>query len=78
MADLSPDIDLIRLHCGDITARIRACRSRTVAIQLQERMCHELQQHCPSAVVQNMLSRHVERIMADTFDENGMNKFLEA
>jgi len=72
------DLKIIQEHCGDIIERIRACRSRAIAEQLRERLCGEVAQRCPSPLVQNVLLRHVDRIIAETFDENGDNKFLEA
>jgi hypothetical protein len=78
MADLDPEIQLIQEHCGDLAARIRACRSRVIAMQLRERLCGELQQSCQSAMVQNILQHHVDKLISETFDERGNNKFLEA
>ena len=68
---------LIQQQCGDIIARIHACRSRVIAVQLRERLCGELAQSCTSPMVQNLLKRHVDQLIEDTFDKTGMNKYLE-
>ncbi len=70
-------IEEIQLHCGDVQARIRACRSRIVAEALKERLCAETQNYCASPVVKNVLVKHVENIINATFDEKGHNIYLE-
>jgi hypothetical protein len=77
MSENDTDLRMIREHCGDIAGRIRACRSRMIALQLKEQLCGELAGSCASPVVQNMLQNHVDQLINVTFDENGMNRYLE-
>ncbi len=67
----------IQKHCGDVAARIRACRSRSVAEALKERLCSEVNTLCVSPVVHNMLMRHVDNIIEETFIAQGKNRYLE-
>ncbi len=68
---------VIQTYCGDVTARIRACRTRKIAEQLKWRLCEELSRHCPSEMVQLILRNHVDKIIEETFDQEGNNLFLE-
>ncbi|MBN1999612.1 hypothetical protein JW935_18805 [candidate division KSB1 bacterium] len=68
---------LIKKYCGDIKSRIHACHDINIAHVLAQRLCEELNIYCQSQVVQNVLKRHVEKIIAETFDENGINKNWE-
>lgn len=69
--------NIIRQHCGDIRERLIACRSRSVAIVLKDRLCNELQGACVSSIIKNVLEVHVDRLIDEIFDSNGKNKFLE-
>jgi hypothetical protein len=77
MLDDQHSLKLIQTHCGDIRQRIQACRSRQIAEQLKGRLCGELQGDCPSEMVVTLLSKHVDQIIDQTFDENGKNRYLE-
>ena len=70
--------DIIYQHCGDIRFRIKACRSKKVAELLKDRLCRELSLNCESDMVNNVLQIYVDNIIANTFDDNGKNKYLEA
>ncbi len=69
--------DIIKKYCGDIETRILACHNENIAHTLAERLCDELNIHCRSKVVHNILKQHVDKIIRETFDENGKNKTLE-
>ncbi len=68
---------IIRESCGDIAGRMRACRSRQIALQLRQCVCHELAERCTSPEVRRVLESHIDELIRDTFDENGMNRYLE-
>ena len=67
----------IEKYCGNIRERLLVCRTRSVAFALKERLCSELQFHCTSEMVNNVLSSHVNSMINEIFDENGKNKLLE-
>lgn len=68
----------IRKYCGNVVARLRACRSREVAVLLKQQMCDEMSQRCQSEMIRNTLERYVDKLVEETFDQNGNNKYLEA
>ncbi|MDZ7316222.1 MAG: hypothetical protein ONA69_05685 [candidate division KSB1 bacterium] len=74
---MEKETDIIRHYCGDIRARLAACRNRSVAMALKERLCQELDAHCVSSMIKNVLVRNVEQIMDELFDQDGNNKLLE-
>jgi hypothetical protein len=67
----------IRQYCGDIKERLLACRSRTIAVTLKERLCTELKTNCVSSMINNILQAHVDQLINEIFDHDGKNKFLE-
>ena len=67
----------IEKYCGNIRERLQVCRTRNIALALKERLCTELQLHCVSDMVNNVLLNHVDKIIDEIFDENGNNKLLE-
>ncbi|MBN1541425.1 hypothetical protein JW992_04705 [candidate division KSB1 bacterium] len=67
----------ISKSCGKIDERVHACKTREVAEMLKERLCREFEKECQSAIIRNFFNRHVDSIINDTFDRNGMNKYLE-
>ena len=67
----------IETYCGNIRERLEACRTRSVAVALKERLCSELRYNCESEMVNNVLTFHVDQMIAEIFDENGKNKLLE-
>jgi hypothetical protein len=67
----------IRQYCGDIRERLLACRSRTIAVALKEYLCKELQTHCVSSMINNVLQVHVDQLIDEIFSPDGKNKFLE-
>lgn len=69
--------NIIEKYCGDIRTRLQACRSRSVALALKERLCTELHSYCISEMVNNVLKKHVDEMIDDLFDEQGKNKLLE-
>jgi hypothetical protein len=70
--------DEIRKYCGNVVERLRACRSREVAVLLKQQMCDEMSQHCQSEMIRNTLARYVDKLVEETFDQNGNNRYLEA
>lgn len=74
---MEKETDIIRHYCGDIRSRLAACRDRSVARALKERLCQELESHCVSSMIKNVLVRNVEQIMDEIFDQDGNNKLLE-
>ncbi|MBN2355839.1 hypothetical protein JXO59_06985 [candidate division KSB1 bacterium] len=70
-------IELIRTCCGDLQERIHACRSKHIAEQLKDRLCKELSHKCQSEMVHLLLISHIDKIIQETFDEEGRNQFLE-
>lgn len=68
---------IIRESCGDIAGRMRACRSRQIALQLRQWLCRELAESCTSPEVRRLLENHIDELISDTFNENGMNRYLE-
>jgi hypothetical protein len=70
--------DEIRTYCGNVLERLRACRSREVAILLKQQMCGEISQRCQSEVIRNTLERYVDKQVDEIFDQNGNNRYLEA
>jgi hypothetical protein len=71
-------MDLIYQHCGDLSQRIRACRSRTIAESLKEQLCREIRPACSSEMVLSVLRRFSDKLIDEVFDEKGENRFLEA
>ncbi len=69
--------DIIRRYCGNIRERLAACRERSAALALKELMCSELNRHCESQMIKNVLQVHVDRLIDELFDEKGKNKQLE-
>jgi hypothetical protein len=69
--------DNVQKYCGDVVARIRACRNKEVALMLSGRICTEFSKNCSSPVVQNLLHKHIDDVIQDTFDRNGKNRYLE-
>ncbi len=67
----------IKKYCGDIKDRILACRTRNIAIALKERLCAELEMNCMSSMINNVLNEHVDSIIAEAFDAQGKNRYLE-
>jgi hypothetical protein len=70
--------DEIRTYCGNVAERLRACRNREVAIMLKQQMCKEMSQRCQSEMIRNTLERYVDKLVEETFDQNGNNSYLEA
>lgn len=68
----------IKKYCGDIRERLLACRTKSIAFALKERLCSELRLNCQSNMVNNVLNAHVDRLIDEIFDHDGKNKFLEA
>jgi len=69
---------IIRENCGDVAQRIRACRSRQIALQLRQCLCRELENSCTSPEMKRLLQNHINELITEIFDENGMNRYLEA
>lgn len=69
---------IIETCCGDIRERLLACRSKTIAFALRDRLCSELKLNCESNMVNNVLNEHVDHIIDEIFDQDGKNKHLEA
>jgi hypothetical protein len=67
----------IRRYCGDINDRLLACRNKTIAVALKERLCAELKTHCISSMINNVLQEHIDQLISEIFDHDGKNKFLE-
>lgn len=67
----------IKLYCGDVDERIRACRSKKIAEQLKEHLCNELSATCRSEMIRAVLTNHVDELIKATFDQDGKNIFLE-
>ncbi|MDZ7371622.1 MAG: hypothetical protein ONB12_10680 [candidate division KSB1 bacterium] len=74
---MEKETDIIRHYCGDIRSRLAACRDRNVAMALKERLCQELEAHCVSSMIKNVLLKNVEKIMDEIFSQDGKNKLLE-
>ncbi len=77
---MSPEkkaLSIISESCGDIEERLRACRSRQIALQLRQCLCRELAYSCTSPEMQRLLQNHIDELIKETFDENGMNRYLE-
>jgi len=74
---MDQELNIIKKYCGDIRARIHVCRNRDIAEMLKTRLCRELDSHCQSKLVHQMLVNYVDQIIHETFDENGFNIFLE-
>jgi len=55
-----------------------ACRSKSVAYALKDRLCSELKLNCKSSMVNNVLNEHVDLLIQEIFDQHGKNKYLEA
>jgi hypothetical protein len=70
-------LKIIKKHCGDIRKRIEACRTKEIANLLKNQICMELQSDCPSEMVSNIMHIHVDKIIAEIFDAEGKNKYLE-
>ena len=69
--------DNVQKYCGDVVARIRACRTKKVALMLTGQICAEFSRNCASPVVQNLLQKHIDDVIQDTFDQSGKNRYLE-
>jgi len=69
--------DEIEKYCGDLSARIRACRSHQVALMLTERICTELRRKRVNKQAFHRLQENMSELITKTFDENGKNRFLE-
>jgi hypothetical protein len=69
---------IIQQNCGNIRERLLACRSKSVAFALKDRLCSELKLNCQSNMVNNVLNEHVDQLIQEIFDQNGKNKYLEA
>ena len=67
----------IEKYCGNIKERILACRTKTIAFALKDRLCSELQLNCESRIINNILNAHVDQIIGEIFDQDGKNKFME-
>ncbi|GEM_PF-1275515 len=63
--------------CGDVQSRIHACRTRQIACMLKDRLCQEFAQDCVSELIRQLIARHIDELIADTFDRDGNNKYLE-
>ncbi len=62
---------------GDLTLRIRACRSREVAQMLSQQIYAEFGKACKSPMARNLLRQNLNDLIRQTFDKNGKNRFLE-
>ena len=69
--------NIIVKHCGNVEERIKACRSREIAVRLKERLCDELSVHCASDMIKGSLLNFVDKLIERTFDADGHNKTLE-
>jgi len=69
---------IIQKYCGDIQKRISACRTKSVAELLKDRLCNELDQGCQSEMIKNIMRKHVDELIIQVFDQDGKNKKLEA
>ena len=74
---MEKQLNVIKKHCGDISERIRACRTKKIADLLKDQICVELQKECPSEMVRNIMHNHVDKIIKEIFDEAGNNIYLE-
>lgn len=74
---MEKETEIIRQYCGDIRSRLAACRDRHVAMALKERLCQELDAHCVSSMIKNVLIKNVEQLMDEIFDKDGKNKLME-
>ncbi len=62
---------------GDLELRIRACRSREVALMLSQQIYVEFGKTCKSPMARNLLRRNMNDLIRRTFDKSGNNRFLE-
>ncbi|OPZ71906.1 MAG: hypothetical protein BWY83_00922 [bacterium ADurb.Bin478] len=62
---------------GDLMLRIRACRSREVALMLSQQIYAEFGKACKSPMARNLLRQNMNDLIRQTFDKNGKNRFLE-
>ena len=67
----------IQFYCGDIKERLKACRSKSIALILKHQLCSELKIHCSSQMVQNILTHHIDELIRDIFTEDSTNRYLE-
>ncbi|HNR68596.1 MAG TPA: hypothetical protein PKN04_11460 [bacterium] len=44
---------------------------------LKDRLCQEFAQDCVSELIRQLIARHIDELIADTFDRDGNNKYLE-
>ena len=69
--------ETIKIYCGNIRQRLLACRTKSIALILKERLCEELGKNCTSHMVNNVLKDHVDMMIREIFNEHGYNKYLE-
>ncbi len=62
---------------GDLALRIRACRSREVALMLSQQIYVEFGKTCKSPMARNLLRQNMNDLIRRTFDKSGHNRFLE-
>ncbi|MBN1397370.1 MAG: hypothetical protein JXA06_04985 [Bacteroidetes bacterium] len=55
--------DLIAKHCIEVEKIIRTASSRVEAEQLSADACSHFQDECPSSIVRNALTHHVEELI---------------
>jgi hypothetical protein len=55
--------ELIVSHCATIEEHIRHASSRLEAEQISSSACSEFKNECPSEIVRNALTRHVEDLI---------------
>ena len=65
-------------YCGDLEIRIRSCKRRCIANMLKEQLHYELLQGHAEAELFTRCDKILEKLIENTFDCNGKNKFLEA
>jgi hypothetical protein len=65
-------------QCGDVAARVRACRNRKVAEMLLEQISSELCRLGQAPAGLKILQSQMKDLLRQTFDKNGKNRFLEA
>ncbi len=74
---MKEEYEIIQKYCGNIEKRIQVCRSKAIAESLVEQLCIEVNDHCHSHMIQNLLKHHCRRIIDYTFDSQGKKLFLE-
>ena len=65
-------------QCGDMAARVRACRNRKVAEMLMQQISNDFCRAGQEPAALKILRSQMKDMLRQTFDKNGKNRFLEA